>query len=66
MINKSHFLNAFIFALAIGAWVYVKTIDLNQHSSINKDIYVSACAATMVIYFFSVIFKNVSLYDTYW
>jgi hypothetical protein len=66
MINKSHLLNALIFTLAVGAWVHIKTFDFNQHSSALKDTYASAFAATVVIYIASVIFQNVSLYDTYW
>jgi steroid 5-alpha reductase family enzyme len=67
MINKSHFLNALVFTLAIVAWIQIKTIDYTLvQSSILKDIYLSAFGATCVIYVASVIFKNVSLYDTYW
>ncbi len=64
MINKSHLLNAFIFTSATVAWVLVKSYF--NASSILTDIYASALAATVVIYIASVIFQNVSLYDTYW
>lgn len=62
--NLSHLLNFTTFSLASLGWYFV-TISYSN-DSILSIIYLSAAIATIVIYISSLIFKNVSLYDTYW
>lgn len=60
----SRFIHLIIFSLSVAAWVVA-----NRYFSTNTfftNLYFCALAATSVIYTASVIFQNVSLYDTYW
>lgn len=64
-VNRSFILSSIVFGSSIAAWYYTaKYLQVAQ--SVLPNSYLSAIAATLVIYVASLLFKNVSLYDTYW
>jgi len=55
-----------LFAYAVAMAAAVLVIINHDYSNIYIEILVADIAATIVIYIFSLIFKNASLYDPYW
>jgi steroid 5-alpha reductase family enzyme len=60
----SRLIHFIIFSLSVSAWVIINKVDSTNTFFIN--LYLRALGATVVIYIASIIFQNVSLYDTYW